>query len=130
MDPIALLEEDALVVMLQEAERNLEPNHLLSYVYTQLAPLGRLPRRVSQVVSRLETGTVKVGVVPTDLGDVERVFRSVANRLGAAVIVSALLVSSALMARVDETVSLVGFILSGAIALYMVWKIIRTPGDL
>ena len=36
----------------------------------------------------------------------------------------------ALMARVDHTVSLVGFMLSGLLALYLFWRIIRTPGDL
>jgi membrane protein implicated in regulation of membrane protease activity len=56
--------------------------------------------------------------------------RSVANRIGAAMIVVGLLISSALMARVDHTVSLVGFLLSGLLALYLFWRIIRTPGDL
>ena len=130
LDPIALLEEDALVVMLQEAERRLEPNQLVSYLYTQLEPLARLPRRMSQVVGQLETGTMKVGVVPTDLHDIERVMRSVANRLGSALIVVGLLISSALMARVNDAVALVGFCLSATIGLYMVWKIVRTPGDL
>ena len=45
-------------------------------------------------------------------------------------IVAALLVSSALMARVDDRVALVGFVLSFLLGLYMVWKIIRTPGRL
>jgi ABC-type nickel/cobalt efflux system permease component RcnA len=56
--------------------------------------------------------------------------RSLANRLGAALIVVGLLISSALMARVDHTVALVGFLLSGALGLYMLWRILRTPGDL
>lgn len=41
--------------MLREAERRLEPKSLLSYLFTQLEPLLRLPRRVD----RLETGTLK-----------------------------------------------------------------------
>jgi ubiquinone biosynthesis protein len=130
LDPIELLESEALNLMLEEAERRLEPRALLSYGYTQFDALARLPRRVAQVVDRLEGGTIKVGVVPTDLGDIERVLRSVANRLGAAMIVVGLLVSSALMARVDHTVAMVGFTLSFLLGLYMVWKIVRTPGEL
>lgn len=130
LDPVHLLDEDALGVMLREAERRLEPNHLLSYVFTQLDPLLRLPRRLGQAVDRLETGTLKVGFVPTDLQGLERVVRSGANRLGAALIIVGLLVASALMARVNDAVALVGFILSAAIGLYMLWKIIRTPGEL
>ncbi len=56
--------------------------------------------------------------------------RSVANRVGAAIIVVGLLVSSALMARVSHVVALIGFCLSGAIGLYMIWRIMRTPGEL
>ncbi|HKG10878.1 MAG TPA: hypothetical protein VKB07_09925, partial [Gaiellaceae bacterium] len=91
---------------------------------------ARLPRRLSQVVERLETGTLRVGIAPTDLGGLERLLRSTANRLGAALIIAGLLVSSALMAQVNDAVSLVGYILSGLIALYWFWKILRTPGDL
>jgi hypothetical protein len=88
------------------------------------------PRRVGQVADRLETGTLKVGVVPTDLEGTEPMLRSVANRVGASLIVVGLLIASALMARVSHVVALVGFCLSGALGLYMIWRIIRTPGEL
>jgi ubiquinone biosynthesis protein len=130
LDPVELLQDDALEVMLMEGERRLEPTALLSYVYTQLEAVARMPRRVSQVVSRLEDGTLTVGIQPTGLRDFERVARTTANRLGAALIITGLLVSSALMARVNDAVALVGFVLSALLGLYMVWKIIRTPGDL
>ena len=65
-----------------------------------------------------------------DLGDLDRVLRSTANRLGASLIVAGLLVASALMARVNDAVALAGFGLSAAIALYLIWKILRTPGEI
>jgi len=132
MDPIALMEEDALEVMLIEAERWLEPNRLLAWAYTQAEPLARMPRRLGQLASRLESGTLKVGVAPTDLEDLEGVVRSAANRIGSSIIVAALLVSSALIARVHDLrwLAAVGFALSFVLGLYMVWKIIRTPGEL
>jgi ubiquinone biosynthesis protein len=132
LDPIALLEEDALEVMLKEAERRLEPNQLFAWLYTQLEPLGRMPRRAGQLVSKLETGTFKVGVAPTDLKDLEVALRSTANRIGGAVIVAALLVASALLARVHDLrwYAFVGFCAAFVLGLYMVWKIIRTPGEL
>jgi hypothetical protein len=34
------------------------------------------------------------------------------------------------MAQVDDTVSLVGYVISGLLALYLFWKIVRIPGDL
>jgi ubiquinone biosynthesis protein len=130
LDPIELLEEDGLEVMLQETERRLEPGNLVALAYTQLEPLVRMPRRVSQLVGRLEQGTLKIGIEPTGLDELEHVARSTANRLGAAMIIGALLISSALMARVNETVALVGFVLSVGLGLFELWRILRTPGDL
>ena len=132
LDPVGLLSEDALEVMLREAERRLEPNAFFTYLVTQLDALARVPMRVTQVVDRLESGTMKVGVVPTDLGDIEHVLRSMSNRVGAALIVVGLLVSSALLARVHDLrwLAFGCFVGAALLGLYMVWKIVRTPGEL
>ena len=132
LDPIALLEDEARTLMLTEGERNLEPERLLSMVFTQLGPLTRLPRRVGQIADRLETGTLKVGVAPTNLDEIEHVLRSMSNRIGGALIVVGLLLSSALLARVHDLQWLAfgGFCLAVVLGLYMIWKIIRTPGEL
>jgi hypothetical protein len=47
-------------------------------------------------------------------------------------IVSALLIASSLLVRAHavEWLGVVGFCLAGVLGLYMVWKIIRTPGEL
>jgi multisubunit Na+/H+ antiporter MnhB subunit len=45
-------------------------------------------------------------------------------------IISALLIASALMARVDHTLAVVGFFSAAALGLYMLWRIMRTPGGL
>ena len=132
LDPIELMEEDALEVMLREGERRLEPNQLFAWLYTQLEPLARLPRHVSQLVNKLEAGTFKVGVTPAQLGDAEHILRSVANRIGGAVIVAALLIASALLARVHDLrwFAFAGFCAAFVLGVYMLWKIIRTPGEL
>jgi predicted unusual protein kinase regulating ubiquinone biosynthesis (AarF/ABC1/UbiB family) len=132
LDPISLLEDESRGLMLAEAERNLEPESLMSMFFTQLGPLTRLPRRVGQIADRLETGTLKIGVVPSDLGRLEHVLRSVANRVGASIIVVGLLLSSALLARVHDLqwLAFAGFCIASLLGIYMVWKIIRTPGEL
>jgi predicted unusual protein kinase regulating ubiquinone biosynthesis (AarF/ABC1/UbiB family) len=132
LDPIALLEENALEVMLAEAERRLEPNRLFAYLYTQLDPLTTLPRRLGHLLNELEQGSFKVGVVPTGLAELEHNLRSIANRMGAAIIVGALLLASSLVVRVHrfEWLGVAGFALSGLLGLYMVWRILRTPGEL
>src|SRR5205085_6219094 len=87
LDPIDLLREQALELMVREGERRLEPAQLLAFATGQMQTLSRLPTRLGQVADRLEAGTLKVGVVPADLDSVESMIRSVANRLGAALII-------------------------------------------
>jgi ubiquinone biosynthesis protein len=130
LDPIALLRDDALELMLAEAEKRLTPTELSSYAFTQLGPLARLPRRVGQIADRLQTGTLRVGFAPTNLEELEAVMRSAANRIGASVIIAGLLLASAWMARVNDGIAVVGFTVAAVLGLYMLWKIFRTPGSL
>jgi predicted unusual protein kinase regulating ubiquinone biosynthesis (AarF/ABC1/UbiB family) len=132
LDPIALMEAGSFEVILRESERRLEPNSLLAWLYTQLEPLTQLPRHLGQLVNKLETGTFKIGVSPTGLDDIEHVLRSLSNRIGGALIVAALLISSALLARVDDLrwFAFGGFCAAFALGVYLLWKIIRTPGEL
>jgi ubiquinone biosynthesis protein len=130
LDPVKLLAEDGLDVIRGEAEKRLEPRALAAYAYMQLDAVARLPRRIATVVDHLESGTIQVGVVPSGLEATEHMLRSVANRIGAALIIVGLLVASALMANVSHWISGVGFITAFVLALYMLWKIIRTPGEL
>ena len=132
LDPVGLIEEQSLEVMTREAERRLEPNRVAAYAFTQLAPLARLPGRIGHVASELERGTLRIGVVPTGLEELEHNLRSIANRIGAAMIVGALLLSSSLLVRAHsvEWLGVAGFCLAAVLGLYMIWKIIRTPGEL
>jgi len=130
LDPVQMIRSEGWAVMAQEAERRLEPNQLLAFGFTQLQPLLRLPRRVGQVAQKLESGTLKIGIAPVELDDLERLLRSTANRVGAAMIVGALLIASALMARVNHALSVTGFLIAAALGFYMLWRIMRTPGGL
>lgn len=132
LNPVELIEEQSIEVMAREVEHRLEPNRLAAFTLTQLAPLTQLPRRVSHLVNELEDGTLRIGIVPTGLGELEHSFRSIANRIGAAVIVGSLLLSSSLLVRIHrfEWLGIVLFCLAAVLGLYMIWKIIRTPGEL
>jgi predicted unusual protein kinase regulating ubiquinone biosynthesis (AarF/ABC1/UbiB family) len=130
LDPVEVLRSEAWDVMAQEMERRIEPNQLLAFTFTQLQPLMRLPRRVAQLVQKVETGSLKVGIAPVELESFEHLLRSTANRVGAALIVAALLIASALMARVSHTISVIGFFAAAVLGGYMIWRIMRTPGGL
>jgi ubiquinone biosynthesis protein len=130
MDPVAIIKQEGLGVLGSELERRLEPTQLAASAFSQLQPLLRMPRRIAQVVRQIETGALKISVAPTELENFEHLLRSTANRVGSALIVAALLIASALMAQVNHTVALVGFCLAAVLGLYMIWRIMRTPGGL
>jgi predicted unusual protein kinase regulating ubiquinone biosynthesis (AarF/ABC1/UbiB family) len=132
MDPVGLIEDQMLELLALDVERRLEPNRLLAHLWTQLDPLTRLPRRVGHLLGELEHGGFKVGVVPTGLGELEHNLRSIANRIGAAIIISALLLASSLvfLSHRAEWLAIAGFSLAAALGAYMVWRIARTPGEL
>jgi ubiquinone biosynthesis protein len=130
LDPIELIRAESVALMLREAERRLRPEEAFGYAFTQLDAVARLPGRIGRVVDLLESGQIRFGVAPTGLNDLEYLLRSVANRVGSALIVVGLLISSALMSFVNHTVAIVGFAVGGALALYMTWRILRTPGEL
>ena len=132
LDPVGLIEEESLEVMRHEVERRLEPNRFAAYAFTQVAPLLRLPGRVGHVLSELERGTLTVGIVPTGLEELEHNLRSIANRVGAAMIIGSLLLASSLLVRSNdvEWLGVAGFSLAAVLGLYMIWKIVRTPGEL
>jgi predicted unusual protein kinase regulating ubiquinone biosynthesis (AarF/ABC1/UbiB family) len=130
LDPVQLVADEGWDVMAHEAARRLEPNQLLAFTFTQLQPLLRLPRRLAQIMQKAETGTLKFSIAPIELDGLEQLLRSATNRLGAAMIISALLIASALMARVNHTFAVVGFAVAATLGLYMLWRIIRTPGGL
>ncbi|MGN6798255.1 MAG: ABC1 kinase family protein, partial [Gaiellaceae bacterium] len=130
LDPIEVLRSEGWDVMAAEAVRALEPTQLLALAFTQLPPLLRLPSRLAQLTTKIETGNLKVGIAPVELEDFEHLLRSTANRIGAALIIAALLVSAALMARVSHAIAVVGFVAACALGLYMLWRIMRTPGGL
>jgi predicted unusual protein kinase regulating ubiquinone biosynthesis (AarF/ABC1/UbiB family) len=130
LDPVELLRSEGWSVLAAESERRLEPTQLLSFTFTQLQPLARMPRRVAQLIEKIEMGSLKIGIAPVQLEDFEHLLRSTANRVGAALIIAALLISSALMARVSHAIAIAGFGVACFLGLYMIWRIFRTPGGL
>ncbi len=130
LDPVEVIRQEGLGVIAGEVEHRLDPTQLAALGFSQLQPLLRMPRRIAQLVRQVETGTLRIAVAPTDLENVEHLLRSTANRIGAALIIASLLLSSALIARVSHAIAIAGFCAAAVLAIYMVWRILRTPGHL
>ncbi|HLX77439.1 MAG TPA: AarF/UbiB family protein, partial [Acidimicrobiales bacterium] len=132
LDPVELIERETIDLLTHEASRRLTPDRFFADLYTQIDPLTKMPRRIAHLTDQLEHGGLKIGVIPTGLGELEHNLRSIANRIGAAIIISALLLGSSLifLSHRTEWLAISGFALAGLLATYMIWRIARTPGEL
>jgi hypothetical protein len=83
MDLMALLEAESVDVMFTEVGRRLQPNRLFCVPAHALDPLTRMPRQLGHVLSELEQGSLKLGIVPMGLDELRASLHSVANRVGA-----------------------------------------------
>jgi predicted unusual protein kinase regulating ubiquinone biosynthesis (AarF/ABC1/UbiB family) len=62
LDPVGLVEDGALSVIVGDIGSALEGNRVAANVFTQLEGLLRLPPRPSEIATKLESGTLKVGI--------------------------------------------------------------------
>ena len=100
LDLVGLIEEQSVEVMTREVERRLEPNRVRRLCLHAARAAARLPGRVGHVVSELERGDAEGRCPPDGAGGARApISRSIANRIGAAMIVGALLLSSSLLVR-------------------------------
>src|ERR671929_103725 len=58
LDPVRLIREQSFTIVSTEVTNRLEPTALLAFLAPQVDELVKLPRRVGNVVERLETGTL------------------------------------------------------------------------
>src|SRR5581483_269072 len=65
MDPVEIIRDEGSDVLTRELERRLDPTQLVAFSFSQLQPLLRMPRRISQVVRQIETGSLKIAIAPT-----------------------------------------------------------------
>jgi ubiquinone biosynthesis protein len=102
----------------------------------QMAHFAReLPYQVHETLEQIRDGQIEVGFVHKGLDDLMHRLDVVANRLVIALVVTGGLIGSALIGILSthgpqlfgiNTISVLGFIFSGVLGIWLLWSVIRS----
>ena len=130
LDPVSLIEQESLEVMTREVEHRLEPNRSLSCVddpplrpCLRVTRLGARHRDASRPAMSWasDRSDLPFGVAPSSLEAMAPCLAPRRVRRD----------TSLLLVRAHaDWLGIAGFCLAAVLGLYMIWKIIRTPGEL
>lgn len=132
-DPNAAIRRHTGQVMRQHMLRSLTPGALFSNVLEMVELVQRLPARMNRALDGLERGEIKLRLHAMDEPRLMHTLRSLANRITLGLVVAALIIGAALMARVETAgrvfgypaiafvLFMVGALAAVALAIQIVW---------
>ncbi|HUF13451.1 MAG TPA: AarF/UbiB family protein [Longimicrobiales bacterium] len=108
-DPNASIRRHAGEVMRQHMMSSLTPGALFSNMLEVLELVQRLPSRVNRALEGLERGELRLRLHAIDEPRLMNTLRSLANRITLGLLVAALIIGAALMARVETSGQILGY---------------------
>ena len=109
MDVNATIRRDAGALMTRRLQKSATSGGVFSAVLEAKEFAERLPGRVNRVLDALSTSELKLKVELIDEGAVMNGLQKVANRITLGLILASLIVSAAMMMRVETTFRLFGY---------------------
>jgi predicted unusual protein kinase regulating ubiquinone biosynthesis (AarF/ABC1/UbiB family) len=106
------------------ARRELNPRRLFQLVTAGGTLVTALPHRLDLITQRLASGEFGAKVEVPAIEELTRALQKVANRIFSGAVLAGLLVASAMLLPHRRSLGTVGFVLAGAIGLYMVLTIL------
>lgn len=114
-----------------------KPERFLAQAGRDLLDAGRftlrIPRQVSRVLTQMEEGEWRLGLDHTGLEPALHRLSAIANRLAIAILLASLIIGTALISSGDEgsflqdyPIADIGFIMIGAVGLWLVVSILRS----
>ena len=127
------LRRNASDLMMERMRRSVTPSAVFSSVLEAKNFAERLPGRINRILDTVANQEMKVRVELIDEGAVLDGLQKVANRITLGLILAAMIVSAAMVMRVDTTFRILGypgfamilFLLAGAGATYLAVQIVR-----
>ncbi len=129
-----LVRKHASEVMSKSMLRELHPTSLLRAALDAKELVESLPARVNAITSSLADGSMRVRVDVVDAQQMIDALKRLGNRVTAGLVLAALIVGAALMARVDTQTTVLGypalalifFVVASVMGLWMVIGILRS----
>jgi predicted unusual protein kinase regulating ubiquinone biosynthesis (AarF/ABC1/UbiB family) len=131
-DVNAALRRHAAVVMRRRMLRSATPANLFSTALDVRQFAERLPARVNKIVDALATNDLRFKVEVIDQGSIIDGLQKVANRIALGLVLAALIVGAAMLARVPTSLTIFGypwiamllFLAAAAGGFWMAWTIL------
>jgi ubiquinone biosynthesis protein len=123
-NPTDAIRTYAAQIMNTQAKRELSPRRLFQ-IATQTSELvNALPHRLDVITQRLASNELGIRVDAPQLGQLLTGFQKVANRVFSGLVLGGLLVASAMLYPNQRQLGMTGFLVAGAIGLYMIATIL------
>ena len=138
LDVNASIRKNASSLMQRRLLKSLSPGTVFSTVLEAKEFAEQLPRRINRVLESLASSQLKLKVEVIDEGAVIDGLQKVANRITMGLVVAALILSAAMMMRIESRFVLLGypgfptilFLVAASLAAWLVFNIVahdRTP---
>jgi ubiquinone biosynthesis protein len=127
--PIPTIREFGNQLIAERARRDLNPRRLYQLATEGSDLLMALPHRMDLITSRLASNDFEAKLRVPQVSQIIEALQKVANRVFSGLVLAGLLVASAMLLPYGRTLGMAGFILAGAIGLWMVLSILWTDRD-
>ena len=119
-DPQSVIRDYAEQLIAQKLQQKFNPRNF----YPALLDLNQLildlPRRTREILDLTAASRLTFGIKLTQAEEFLAGIHKVANRLTVGIVIAALLLSSSLLVRYYQTIAMIGYVLAGAAALYLI----------
>jgi ubiquinone biosynthesis protein len=127
--PIPTIREFGNQIAADRARRELNPRHLYQLATEGSDLLMALPHRLDIITSRMASNEFTTRIDVPQLTLIIEGLQKVANRVFSGLVLAGLLVASAMLIPYRRALATWGFVLAGAIALWMVLTILWSDRD-
>jgi predicted unusual protein kinase regulating ubiquinone biosynthesis (AarF/ABC1/UbiB family) len=135
IDPLETLRELTVPLFGEQLETFMAPSNLLAAIAPRAISLMELPDRAERLLEGIERGSTSISITP-QLDDAVSELRTITNRIAAAIVLAAMIMASALLMRVDNvgtilgypSLGFLGFVTSFVLALLLIVRMLRTEG--
>ena len=132
LDVNASIRKNASKLMQRRLLKSLSPGTVFTTVLEAKEFAEQLPRRINRVLESLASSQLKLKVEVIDEGAVIDGLQKVANRITMGLVVAALILSAALMMRIESRFTLLGYpgfptvlmLVAGSLAAWLVFNIL------
>ena len=124
--PIPTIREYGNQIAADRARRELNPRRLFQLATASSDLVMALPHRLDLITERMAANEFETQVNVPQFKLVIGALQKVANRVFSGVVLAGLLIASAMLIQNRRTLGTIGFVLSGAIGLWMVLSILWT----